>query len=63
MLEVKSLSFWMMIKNALIGVPFGGGKGGLEIDPRTLSELELEIKKLELELKKAELEHKKLETK
>lgn len=41
--EVKSLAFWMMIKNALIGVPFGGGKGGLEIDPKNLSAKELEI--------------------
>lgn len=40
--EVKALGFWMMIKNALIGVPFGGGKGGLEIDPKTLTEVELE---------------------
>ena len=40
--EVKALSFWMMIKNALVGVPFGGGKGGIEIDPFTLNEKELE---------------------
>ena len=40
--EVKALSFWMMIKNALVGVPFGGGKGGIEIDPKTLNEKELE---------------------
>lgn len=49
--EVKSLSFWMMIKNALIGVPFGGGKGGLQIDPKNLSEKELE--RLTRELAKA----------
>lgn len=42
MAEVKSLALWMMIKNALIDVPFGGGKGGLEIDPKSLSEKELE---------------------
>lgn len=42
MKEVQALAFWMMIKNAVVGVPFGGGKGGLEIDPKNLSEKELE---------------------
>lgn len=40
--EVQALSFWMMIKNALVGVPFGGGKGGIEVDPKSLSKKELE---------------------
>lgn len=41
--EVKSLAFWMMIKNAIADIPFGGGKGGVKIDPKELSEKELEI--------------------
>ncbi len=40
--EVSALAFWMMIKNAIADVPFGGGKGGIEIDPKKLSEKELE---------------------
>jgi glutamate dehydrogenase/leucine dehydrogenase len=40
--EAKALSFWMTMKNALVDVPFGGGKGGLEVNPKELSEGELE---------------------
>ncbi|OGE76876.1 glutamate dehydrogenase, partial [Candidatus Daviesbacteria bacterium RIFCSPLOWO2_02_FULL_41_8] len=40
--EVLALAFWMTIKNAVINVPFGGGKGGIEIDPKKLSVKELE---------------------
>ncbi len=40
--EAKALAFWMTMKNALVGVPFGGGKGGIEVNPKELSPGELE---------------------
>lgn len=40
--EVKSLAFWMTIKCAVVGIPFGGGKGGVIVDPKELSRMELE---------------------
>lgn len=40
--HVRSLASLMTWKTALIGVPFGGGKGGIQVDPNTLSERELE---------------------
>jgi len=40
--EVKSLAFWMTIKCAVVGIPFGGGKGGVIVDPKELSCMELE---------------------
>lgn len=40
--EVTALSFWMTIKNAVVDLPYGGGKGGIQINPKTLSRLELE---------------------
>lgn len=40
--EAKALAFWMTMKCALVGVPFGGGKGGIEVEPKKLSEGELE---------------------
>ena len=40
--EVKALSTWMSIKCATVGIPYGGGKGGIIIDPKLLSETELQ---------------------
>ncbi|MBA7526568.1 Glutamate dehydrogenase [subsurface metagenome] len=39
---VKALGFWMTIKHAVSGIPAGGGKGGVRVDPEKLSEWELE---------------------
>ncbi len=39
--EVKTLSFLMALKTALVGIPFGGAKGGIKVDPAQLSEGEL----------------------
>ncbi len=40
--EVKALALWMTIKTAVMNLPMGGGKGGVTVDPRTLSKRELE---------------------
>jgi len=40
--EVKALAFWMAIKCAVAGIPMGGGKGGITVDPKKLSKGELE---------------------
>ncbi|HYD96724.1 MAG TPA: Glu/Leu/Phe/Val dehydrogenase [Noviherbaspirillum sp.] len=40
--EVMALSAWMTIKNAAVNVPYGGAKGGIRVDPKTLSMGELQ---------------------
>jgi glutamate dehydrogenase (NAD(P)+) len=40
--EVKALAMWMTWKCALMGIPFGGAKGGVVCDPKLLSRFELE---------------------
>lgn len=40
--EMQSLAFWMTCKCAVLDLPFGGAKGGITVDPKELSKLELE---------------------
>jgi len=40
--EVKSLSFWMSFKTSLAGLPYGGAKGGVKINPKELDQKTLE---------------------
>lgn len=40
--EVKALAFWMTCKCAVVGIPYGGAKGGIIVNPKELSRLELE---------------------
>jgi glutamate dehydrogenase (NAD(P)+) len=40
--EIRALAMWMTWKCAVVGIPFGGAKGGVVVDPSTLSRSELE---------------------
>ena len=40
--EVMALSAWMTVKNAAVNLPYGGAKGGIRVDPKLLSQKELE---------------------
>ncbi len=40
--EVKALAAWMTFKCAVVDIPYGGGKGGITVDPTTLSRTELQ---------------------
>lgn len=40
--EIKALALWMTLKTAIANIPMGGGKGGVTVDPKSLSRGELE---------------------
>ena len=40
--EVSALAAWMTFKCAVAGIPYGGGKGGVAVDPKKLSKTELQ---------------------
>ncbi|MBI1905425.1 MAG: Glu/Leu/Phe/Val dehydrogenase [Rhodocyclales bacterium] len=40
--EVMALAGWMTVKNAAVGLPFGGAKGGIRVDPASVSKGELQ---------------------
>lgn len=40
--EVQALALWMTLKTSVVGLPFGGGKGGVIVDPKALTPMEIE---------------------
>jgi glutamate dehydrogenase/leucine dehydrogenase len=40
--EIKALAAWMTMKTAVVNIPYGGAKGGVQVDPKELSQRELE---------------------
>ncbi len=40
--EVKALSFWMSLKTSLLGLPYGGAKGGVKVDVKNMNEKDIE---------------------
>jgi glutamate dehydrogenase (NAD(P)+) len=40
--EIRALAMWMTWKSAIVNIPYGGAKGGVIVDPKTLSDSELE---------------------
>jgi glutamate dehydrogenase/leucine dehydrogenase len=40
--EVSSLAFWMSLKTAVVNIPFGGAKGGIQVNPKALNKEQIE---------------------
>src|SRR5687768_17017222 len=40
--EIKALAMWMTLKCAVVGLPYGGAKGGVQVNPKLLSQAELQ---------------------
>ena len=44
--EVKALAFWMALKCAVAGIPMGGGKGGITVDPKLAKRARVPIERM-----------------